>query len=67
MNFFIKIIYFLQELDTEKQKNIRLELTVSELKKEHDQILRVMEMMKKELDDYKKIEEEQRTNLAALR
>lgn len=37
------------------------------MKKEHDQILRVTEMMKKELEEYKKLEQEQRTNFAALR
>lgn len=57
----------MQELEGEKQKNERLEATVADLKKEQSQHLRVMEMVKKELEEYKKLEEEHRQNLAALR
>lgn len=44
-----------------------MESKFTEMRKEHEQILRVMEMMKKELDEYKILEEEHRTNLAAVK
>lgn len=40
---------------------------MAELRKEHEQILRVTEMMKKELEEQKKIEEELRGNLTTLK
>lgn len=56
-----------QELDKEKQKTESLESIVADMKKEHDQVMRVMEMMKKELEEYKILQEENRTNLSALK
>lgn len=56
-----------EELEIERQKNERLESKFAELRKEHEQILRVTEMMKKELEEQKKIEEELRGNLTTLK
>lgn len=54
-------------MENERQKNERLESTLGELRTEHDQILRVTEMMKKELEEQKKVEEELRDHLATLK
>lgn len=56
-----------QELENERQKNERLESALAELRTEHEQILRVTEIMKKELEEQKKIEGELRDNLAVLK
>ncbi|XP_028129325.1 shootin-1 [Diabrotica virgifera virgifera] len=56
-----------EDLESERQKNIKLELELFELKKEHEQTLRVMEMMKKEMKELQMLEEEHRTNLTNLK
>ncbi|KAG5899933.1 hypothetical protein JTB14_002484 [Gonioctena quinquepunctata] len=55
------------DTEREKQRNEKVESELSDLRKEHDQILRVTEMMKKDLEECKKFEEEQRTNLVTLK
>lgn len=51
-----------EELDSEKEKNCKLEHDLRELRKEYEQIIRLSEMMKKELTNLKEIEEHQRSN-----
>ncbi|CAG9865021.1 unnamed protein product [Phyllotreta striolata] len=56
-----------EELDEEKQRNNELSLQLAELRKEHEQTLRVLDMTKKEIMDLRALEEEQRTNLINLK
>lgn len=56
-----------EELELEKEYSKRIEQELNELKKENAQIIRVSEMMKKELQDLKKLQEDQKNNVIILR
>ncbi|CAH1099291.1 unnamed protein product [Psylliodes chrysocephalus] len=56
-----------EDLEDERDKNCKLESQLTELKKEQDQTLRILEMMKKEIKDLQSLEEEHRTNLVNLK
>lgn len=56
-----------EELESEKEKNLKMDHDFRELRKEYEQIIRLSEMMKKELGNLKEIEEHQRSNAVILR
>ncbi|CAH1100515.1 unnamed protein product [Psylliodes chrysocephalus] len=56
-----------EDLEAERDKNCELDSQLSELKKEQDQTLRILEMMKKEIQDLQSLEEEHKTNLVNLK
>ncbi|KAJ3643735.1 hypothetical protein Zmor_026427 [Zophobas morio] len=56
-----------EDLDSEKDKNKKLEHDMHELKKDYEQIIRVSDMMKKELNNLKEMEENQRNSVVILR
>lgn len=57
----------MEELELEKEKNKQLEHNFHQLKVDYEQIIRVSEMMKKELKNLKEIEENQRNSVVILR
>lgn len=56
-----------QELDNERERRKELETEVAELKRQNEQILRISNIMKKELEELKQLEETQRNNVLSLR
>lgn len=57
----------IQELDNEREKSSKLEAEVAELKKQNEQLLRVSNMMRRELQELKELEQNQRNSVATLR
>lgn len=61
------LIFLFQELDNEKEKRKELEIEVVELKRHNEQIMRISNMMKKELEELKQLELNQRNSVLNLR
>lgn len=57
----------LQELEFERRKNEKLEVELAQLKESNEQILRVSNIMKRELQELKQMEIKGKENVVTLR